>query len=140
MCSMANLSQDWGFEVEASVVMDRARLEADREGGWRRLWEAFAAGKGKGEGEGTGAGGTTSSSSALVLHLPAHYALVFGLREYVAVEGGGAPVREVLSARRKQKPKEWIDFDRDVVGWMEGPDGDRCQFILVRRRGAAGQG
>lgn len=128
MCTLGNLSVARGFEIDVGVLMDRSRLQTDRDGAWRRVWDQFAGGGGGSrQGDGAGVGRT-----ALILHLPNHYALVFGLREYTRADG--SRVREVLSARRKQKPKEWFDFEGYIVPLMLGEDGDRCQIVSVRRR------
>ena len=44
----------------------------------------------------------------LIFHLTNHYAIVFALREWV--EPGGALVRQLLTARRGQRPTVWIDW------------------------------
>jgi len=62
---------------------------------------------------------------ALVFHLKNHYALIFATREWVAPCSngvGGAPVhvRQLLCARRGQRPAAWIDFDEareTMLGW-----------------------
>jgi hypothetical protein len=50
----------------------------------------------------------SSRESVLLFHLKNHYALIFGLREW-HTEGGGA-VRQLLTARKGQRPSAWIDF------------------------------
>lgn len=133
MCALDNLSRFRARrEIGVRILMDRGHLEADRDGAWRQLWDAFAAGKTEGE-SGGGEEGDAGSPACIILHLPRHYALVFGLREYTSTEG--RPVHEVLSARRKQKPKEWLDFENDIVPLMTGEDGNRCQFVSVRPLG-----
>lgn len=62
---------------------------------------------------------------ALVFHLKNHYALIFATREWLTPcpDGmGGAPVhvRQLLCARRGQRPAAWIDFDEareTMLGW-----------------------
>eukprot|EP01062_Namystynia_karyoxenos_P022278 TRINITY_DN18534_c0_g1_i2.p1 TRINITY_DN18534_c0_g1~~TRINITY_DN18534_c0_g1_i2.p1 ORF type:complete len:470 (+),score=168.87 TRINITY_DN18534_c0_g1_i2:81-1412(+) len=58
---------------------------------WRALWDAFS-----------------EEGSVLIFHLTNHYALIFALREWT--EPGGRPVRQLLSARRGQRPAAWIDW------------------------------
>lgn len=60
-----------------------------------------------------------SANSVLLFHLRNHYALVFALREYTAAEGGNI-TREILTARKGQRPTVWINFEemREIVlGW-----------------------
>eukprot|EP00730_Choanoeca_flexa_P000923 TRINITY_DN10399_c1_g3_i1.p1 TRINITY_DN10399_c1_g3~~TRINITY_DN10399_c1_g3_i1.p1 ORF type:complete len:217 (+),score=52.05 TRINITY_DN10399_c1_g3_i1:826-1476(+) len=44
----------------------------------------------------------------LLYHLKNHYALVYALREWQPVDG--EPVRQILTARKGQRPSAWIDF------------------------------
>ena len=44
----------------------------------------------------------THPTSAVILHLPNHYALVFGVR---------IPERLVLTARKGQSPNNWVPWD-----------------------------
>ena len=58
-------------------------------------------------------------NEALVFHLKNHYALVFACREWVD-ERTGQCVRQLLTARRGQRPAVWMDFSeaREVMlGW-----------------------
>jgi len=57
--------------------------------------------------------------SALIFHLKNHYALIFATREWV---GGvdGVHVRQLLCARKGQRPTAWIDFEEareTMLGW-----------------------
>ena len=96
---------------------------------WRLLWDVLS--------EVRRPSGQRTTTTALILHLRRHYALVFGLREFDAEEEEGQQgrrrVRQVLSARRKQKPKTWLDFEEDVLGLLRGEDGTKYQVIFVRR-------
>lgn len=59
--------------------------------------------------------------AVLIFHLKNHYALIFALREWdEAAEG--RRVRQVLTARKAQRPTAWIDFEevRDVVLSWQG--------------------
>ena len=59
---------------------------------WTLLWEAFIC---KGQ--------------TLLFHLTNHYALIFAMRSYVDAEG--TLIREILTARRGQRPSSWISFE-----------------------------
>ena len=59
-------------------------------------------------------------NEVLLFHLKNHYALIFAVREWYD-EQEGVCVRQVLTARRGQRPVAWLDFDevRDVMlGWV----------------------
>ena len=83
--------------------------------------------------------------AALVFHLRNHYALIFAMREWeepIVVENtnenkderresGRRVVRQVLSARRGQRPSAWIDFEEmrnTMIGW------DGYKIMLIARR------
>ncbi|KAJ1407969.1 hypothetical protein B484DRAFT_337098 [Ochromonadaceae sp. CCMP2298] len=54
----------------------------------------------------------------LLFHLKNHYALLFAAREWV--DAGGTCVRQLLTARKGQRPAAWLDFSeaREVMlGW-----------------------
>ena len=56
--------------------------------------------------------------SVLLFHLKNHYALIFALREWVDKDGN--QVRELLCARKGQRPTAWIDFleaRQTMLGW-----------------------
>jgi hypothetical protein len=58
-------------------------------------------------------------NEVLLFHLKNHYALVFACREWVD-SGTGECVRQLLSARKGQRPTAWLDFAeaREVMlGW-----------------------
>lgn len=59
----------------------------------------------------------------LLFHLKNHYALIFAVREW-AEEGpqGTILIRQVLTARKGQRPTAWLSFDevRDVMLNWEG--------------------
>ncbi|OQR84491.1 hypothetical protein ACHHYP_20664 [Achlya hypogyna] len=68
---------------------------------WRALWSAF-----------------TAHDTALLFHLTNHYALIFALREWV--DADGAPVRQVLTSRKGQRPSAWLDWAEVyavLLGW-----------------------
>ena len=69
---------------------------------WETLFEVFASKE---------SDGSAQMQRVLILHMPRHYALIFGLRELPAGEAKEGKKRQILTARRKQKPKEWLDFD-----------------------------
>ena len=62
------------------------------DGEWRRLCALFA-----------------TDSSALIFHLKNHYALVHALRE--RTDRDGRRTREMLTARRGQRPNAWIPWE-----------------------------
>lgn len=49
-----------------------------------------------------------NENTVLLFHLTNHYALVYAVREWRTEEG--EPVRQILTARRGQRPTAWIDF------------------------------
>jgi hypothetical protein len=56
--------------------------------------------------------------SVLLFHLTNHYALVFGMREWV--DPTGTVVRQILTTRRGQRPNTWMDFSEVravVIKW-----------------------
>lgn len=59
-------------------------------------------------------------NSILLFHLRNHYALIFALREYELASG--EMKREVLTARKGQRPTAWLDFNevREIVLSWEG--------------------
>jgi len=62
----------------------------------------------------------TRPDTVLLFHLKNHYALIFATREWYMDETG-TYVRQILTARRGQRPTAWIDFNeaRDVmIGWQ----------------------
>lgn len=133
MSALVNLGRARGLaHVDVKIVLDRELLlqAAGADEAWGRLWDAFAPVEGV---EGDEAEGL---SVVLILHLPRHYSLVFGLRERRAAAATGQNqrmAREVLTARKKQKPKEWVDFDACIVPLMQGPEGSKCHFVVVQR-------
>lgn len=48
----------------------------------------------------------------LLFHLKNHYALIFALREWrdTSSSSSSVVVRQILTARRGQRPSAWIDF------------------------------
>lgn len=48
------------------------------------------------------------SQSVLLFHLTNHYALIYAMREWI--EPGGLVVRQILTARRGQRPTVWMDW------------------------------
>ena len=79
----------------------------------------------------------------LLFHLKNHYALIFAIREYEASDG--VVVRQLLTARRGQRPTVWIDFSeaRDTMSQWEGykimvisvaPSLNKCELDLYKER------
>merc|ERR1711865_1262014 len=77
--------------------------------------------------------------SALLFHLKNHYALIFAWREWMEPDVGDVPSREpsgqrwrrqILTARKRQKPSAWLDFDEvreTILGWKG------YQILLLRQ-------
>ena len=58
---------------------------------WKELWAAYV-----------------NPNVALIMHLKNHYALIYALREWTSSKSN---IRQVLSARKGQTPRVWIDFE-----------------------------
>ena len=79
--------------------------------------------------------------SALIFHLKTHYAIIFALREWE--EGAGAQrrhVRQLLTARRGQRPSVWIDFSEACATMLGWAGYAVLQVRLARARGEGGAG
>lgn len=50
----------------------------------------------------------SSEDTVLLFHLTNHYALIFGMRDWIGPDG--EPVRQILTTRRGQRPNAWLDF------------------------------
>lgn len=74
------------------VPLTRNASEEAIDGEWRRLCALFA-----------------TDGSALIFHLKNHYALVHALRE--RTDRDGRRTREMLTARRGQRPNAWIPWE-----------------------------
>ena len=72
---------------------------------WKELWAAYV-----------------NPNVALIMHLTNHYALVYALREWTTQEG--QVVRQLLTARKGQTPKAWLEFDE-------------CRAMMIRWKGYA---
>ena len=60
----------------------------------------------------------SDTSTVLLFHLTNHYALLYALREWVDEDGN--PVRQMLTARRGQRPTVWLDWAearKIILGW-----------------------
>lgn len=66
----------------------------------------------------------------LLFHLKNHYALVFALREWEAP--GNQKVRQLLTARKGQRPTAWVDFE-DARQTMLGWEGYKMMSVSVHR-------
>ena len=61
----------------------------------------------------------TRPKTAILFHLKNHYAMLFALREWVDTKTG-TPVRQLLTARKGQRPTAWIDWQEareTMIGW-----------------------
>lgn len=59
-----------------------------------------------------------NAGCVLLFHLKNHYALIHALREWTT--SSGVMVRQMLTARKGQRPTVWIDFDEareQMLGW-----------------------
>ncbi len=57
--------------------------------------------------------------TVLLFHLKNHYALIYALREWT--DETGVAVRQILTARKGQRPTAWIDFSEareTCLGWL----------------------
>lgn len=89
-------------DVEGMVLICQATwAQQDEEAWWRTLWAAFH-----------------EKQAVLIYHMPRHYALVFGVREWTHATTGRRH-RQVLTAKRKQQPQLWLEWDEDVVPALE---------------------
>eukprot|EP01065_Artemidia_motanka_P010783 TRINITY_DN15777_c0_g1_i1.p1 TRINITY_DN15777_c0_g1~~TRINITY_DN15777_c0_g1_i1.p1 ORF type:complete len:442 (+),score=188.67 TRINITY_DN15777_c0_g1_i1:46-1371(+) len=85
----------------ASGMQIKNGEEADVAQEWRFLWDSF-----------------TAPDTALIFHLTNHYALIFALRQWQSSDGTW--VRQLLTARRGQRPAVWMDWAdarRIMLGW-----------------------
>ncbi len=71
----------------------------------------------------------------LLFHLKNHYALIFALREWV-VDSSGERVRQLLTARKGQRPAAWVDFE-EARATMLGWDGYKIMAISSKLDSAA---
>ena len=57
-------------------------------------------------------------NTILLFHTTNHYALIFACREWL--ESDGTAVRQILTARRGQRPQVWMDWSEArniMIGW-----------------------
>lgn len=101
--------QSSSSRLVAQFPVTRVDSVEQRNAAWSALWCAF-----------------TRSDTVLIFHLTNHYALVFALREWHDTDsdthadnetGPAHPRRrgyhrEVLTARKGQRPRDWIAFDK----------------------------
>lgn len=66
---------------------------------------------------------------ALLFHLRNHYALIFAWREW-SDDGSTTLRRQVLTARKRQKPSAWIDFE-EIRGTILGSTGYQILLLEV---------
>ena len=87
--------------------LDVSITRKDSEDAIRGQWDALKAALGK-------------PGLVLLFHLKNHYALIFAIREWCTLESGGTCVRQILTARKGQRPTAWIDFSEareTMLGW-----------------------
>lgn len=73
------------------IVLRASDSEAEMASEWQSLKAAFG-----------------RENTALILHHKNHYSLIFAMREWV--EPDGTAIREMLTARKGQRPTAWISF------------------------------
>lgn len=69
---------------------------------------------------------------ALLFHLRNHYALLFGWREWWN-QASGRLQRQILTARKRQKPSAWLDFE-EVRETILGSSGYQVMILEKRLR------
>ena len=96
-----------GKRRNKSQKLDVALLSSDSEDTVRSQWDSLRS-------------AFNNPNVVLLFHLKNHYALIFAIRDYVTRDG--AVVRQLLTARRGQRPTVWIDFSeaRDTMIQWEG--------------------
>ena len=83
------------------IVVKASDGEAEIEAAWDALKLAFG-----------------KERSAMIMHHKNHYALVFALRDYCDLADGRL-VREVLTARKGQRPTAWVPYS-EIHGLLAG--------------------
>eukprot|EP00756_Hemistasia_phaeocysticola_P031368 Hpha_TRINITY_DN16349_c4_g1::TRINITY_DN16349_c4_g1_i1::g.61408::m.61408 len=89
LSAQARLFMGKSGAVTVQLKNDDSAAEVGKQ--WGALWSAF-----------------TTKRSALVFHLTNHYAMIYALRQWQ--EPDGTLVRQLLTARRGQRPAAWINF------------------------------
>lgn len=95
-----------GKKLTAKTKIDVALSKKDKEPVISSQWETLKA-------------AFHRIDQVLLFHLTNHYALIFAVREWWSADRG-QHVRQILTARRGQRPTAWIDFEeaRDIMlGW-----------------------
>lgn len=99
-----------GKKKTAKSKIDVALAKKDNEDAIRSQWDALRS-------------AFCSPNQVLLFHLKNHYALIFAVREWTAAVGdNSAPVivRQLLTARKGQRPTAWINFEEareTMLGW-----------------------
>jgi hypothetical protein len=88
---------------ECTVVLDANDSAYTKTEQWRKLRECVM-----------------RPRSAIIFHLTNHYALIFALREWTDTESN-KQVRQVLTARKGQRPSAWIDFEEARETMLKWP-------------------
>ena len=111
-------------ELEAHVFLDQTSLpQRDLDTWWAALWEVVD--------DRSSADDHQPPHGVLIYHMQRHYALIFGLRQWDDASTGTRH-REVLTSKRKQKPKSWVCFDRELVPLLR--ESAKAGIVLVKRR------
>merc|ERR1711924_333529 len=99
-----------GLRVEVPISKEDSSAAVEQQ--WSALKQAFS-----------------RPETVLLFHLTNHYALVFAWREWQETEDGPLH-RQILTARKGQRPTAWIDFDEArsiMLGWSG------YQMLEIRR-------
>lgn len=96
------LGRKGGPKVEVAVTKDDSADAIEHQ--WATMKSAFS-----------------KPHSVLLFHLTNHYALIYAWREWLEeVDGSQKARRQILTARKGQKPTVWMDFEEArsiMVGW-----------------------
>jgi hypothetical protein len=88
---------------ECEIALDGMDSEHAKTEQWRKLKESVM-----------------GARSAVIFHLTNHYALIFAMREWMDVESK-KQVRQILTARKGQRPSAWIDFEEARETMLKWP-------------------
>lgn len=109
---------------QAEVFLDQTKLiQRDLDTWWAALWRVVD--------DSSSGDGHQPSQGVFIYHMERHYALIFGLRQWLDAISS-CRHREVLTCRQNQQPKAWICFDTELAPLLR--ESSKAGIILVRRR------
>jgi len=112
------------LQLEAHVFLDQISLpQRDLDTWWAALWKIVD--------DRNSGHDRQPPHGVLLYHMQRHYALIFGLRQWDDASTG-CKHRDVLTSKRKQKPKSWVCFDTEMVPLLR--ESAKAGIVLVRRR------